>query len=136
MDGLLSEKFQEFRRLLLEAFKVLRKSSDEIVCLCEIMERSSVLPCFTGANAKPVQSTSIEPFRSSIGSESDVNASDDPKAAGLSGLPVSALLRSRFLPNLSESQLDEAVHGLIDSSCNNVFTKLYDTFQYYSQSVF
>lgn len=44
-------------------------------------------------------------------------------------------LRDRFQLALTEPQCDEYVDKLIMSSCCNVFTRLYDTFQYYSQGI-
>lgn len=45
-------------------------------------------------------------------------------------------LRDRFQLNLtSEAKLDEFIEKLILSSVNSVFTKLYDSFQYFSQGV-
>ena len=43
--------------------------------------------------------------------------------------PIASALRSRFYQNLSPKELAEMVDRLIDSSCNNLFTKLYDSFQ-------
>lgn len=51
------------------------------------------------------------------------------------GENASAALRERFQPALNETQLEEYVDRLILSSCCNVFTRLYDTFQYYSNGI-
>jgi len=135
LEGQSSRKFSEFRTLMQDAFKILRKSSDQIICLCEIMEKSSFLACFTGANSKPTAAAekSIEPFRSSLSSDADMRI---PETTKVEALPVSAALRDRFFPSLSEPQVDDALDGLIDNSCNNIFSRLYDSFQYYSQNVF
>ncbi|KAG2218298.1 hypothetical protein INT45_000980, partial [Circinella minor] len=42
-------------------------------------------------------------------------------------------LRERFQLQLTEPQAEEFVDKMIMSSCCNVFTRLYDTYQYYSQ---
>lgn len=42
-------------------------------------------------------------------------------------------LRDRFQLQLTEPQAEEFIDKLIMSSCCNVFTRLYDTYQYYSQ---
>lgn len=42
-------------------------------------------------------------------------------------------LRDRFHLQLTEPQAEEFVDKMIMSSCCNVFTRLYDTYQYYSQ---
>ncbi|RIB04011.1 kinase-like domain-containing protein [Gigaspora rosea] len=44
-------------------------------------------------------------------------------------------LHDRFQLSLTEPQFDEFVEKLIMSSCCNVFTRLYDTFQYYSNGI-
>ncbi|CAG8569303.1 8211_t:CDS:2, partial [Cetraspora pellucida] len=44
-------------------------------------------------------------------------------------------LNDRFQHSLTEPQFDEFVEKLIMSSCCNVFTRLYDTFQYYSNGI-
>jgi phosphatidylinositol kinase/protein kinase (PI-3 family) len=44
-------------------------------------------------------------------------------------------LRDRFQLALSQSQLDEFVDKLIDNSINSTFTRLYDTYQYYSEGI-
>ncbi|KAK9717510.1 Phosphatidylinositol 4-kinase pik1alpha (PI4-kinase)(PtdIns-4-kinase) [Basidiobolus ranarum] len=46
-----------------------------------------------------------------------------------------AALRDRFQLSLTEAQVDEYLEKLIISSCCNVFTRLYDTFQYYSNGI-
>lgn len=48
---------------------------------------------------------------------------------------AAAALRERFQPALNESQVEEMVERMILSSCCNVFTRLYDTFQYYSNGI-
>ncbi|KAI9197389.1 uncharacterized protein BJ171DRAFT_477921 [Polychytrium aggregatum] len=45
--------------------------------------------------------------------------------------PVSAALQERFQLILTDKQVSELVDRLVDSSCNNVFTRLYDAFQRY-----
>ncbi|CAG8475981.1 585_t:CDS:10 [Diversispora eburnea] len=50
----------------------------------------------------------------------------------LSGDMTHSLLKDRFLLSLTEPQFEEFVEKLIMQSCCNVFTRLYDTFQYYS----
>lgn len=46
-----------------------------------------------------------------------------------------AHLRQRFHVALTEGQLRQVIERLVISSAFNVFTKLYDTFQYYSNGV-
>jgi phosphatidylinositol 4-kinase len=49
--------------------------------------------------------------------------------------PVAAKLRERFVLGMAESQVRDMVDRLVDSSMNSVFTRLYDTFQWYSNGV-
>ncbi|KXN66589.1 kinase-like protein, partial [Conidiobolus coronatus NRRL 28638] len=51
------------------------------------------------------------------------------------GISTAQALRDRFGLNLIDSQLEEFIDGLVLSSCGNVFTRLYDTFQYYSNGI-
>lgn len=46
-----------------------------------------------------------------------------------------SLLRHRFNLSLTEAQLRQVVDRLVISSAFNVFTKLYDTYQYYSNGI-
>ncbi|KAJ3389628.1 Phosphatidylinositol 4-kinase pik1alpha (PI4-kinase)(PtdIns-4-kinase) [Entophlyctis sp. JEL0112] len=55
LGGTRSLKFQQYRTLCKDAFIALRKRWDLIVGLVEIMEKDSVLPCFTGYSVKPSQ---------------------------------------------------------------------------------
>ncbi|KAJ1969556.1 Phosphatidylinositol 4-kinase pik1alpha (PI4-kinase)(PtdIns-4-kinase) [Dispira parvispora] len=48
---------------------------------------------------------------------------------------ASAALKERFQINLTETQVNDYVDNMIVSSCCNVFTRLYDTFQYYSNGI-
>ncbi|KAJ3138469.1 Phosphatidylinositol 4-kinase pik1alpha (PI4-kinase)(PtdIns-4-kinase) [Physocladia obscura] len=53
LGGTRSLKFQQYRKLCKDAFIAVRKRWDLIVGLVEIMEKDSVLPCFTGHSVKP-----------------------------------------------------------------------------------
>ncbi|CAI2175619.1 14585_t:CDS:2 [Funneliformis geosporum] len=53
----------------------------------------------------------------------------------ISGDLTVAHLKERFQLSLTEPQFEEYVERLIMSSCCNVFTRLYDTFQYYSNGI-
>ncbi|KAJ8331741.1 hypothetical protein BDV3_000949 [Batrachochytrium dendrobatidis] len=164
LGGIRSRKFGEFRALVKEAFLALRKSADSILCLVEIMEKDSLLPCFTGVTPKP----SSMPATSALSSVSMSNGISMSSTPGVSGIPTSILshspsaspagvppartlndgahlpntkypvseaLRDRFQLVMTEAQVGEFVDRLIDSSCNNMFTKLYDSFQYYANGI-
>ncbi|KAF9195327.1 Phosphatidylinositol 4-kinase pik1alpha (PI4-kinase)(PtdIns-4-kinase) [Haplosporangium sp. Z 767] len=99
LGGVNSEKFTEFKALLKKAFMAIRKHTENIVLLIDMMSKDSKLPCFQyGDNAAQA-------------------------------------VRDRLVLNLTEVQAEEFVEKLIMSSCCNVFTRLYDTFQYYSNGI-
>ncbi|KAI9279539.1 kinase-like domain-containing protein [Sporodiniella umbellata] len=99
LGGVHSEKFAEYKALMKAAFLAIRKHSENILLLTEMMSKDSRLPCFQYGE-----------------------------------LTVSHL-RDRFQLQLTEPQAEEWVDKLIMSSYCNVFTRLYDTFQYYSQGI-
>ncbi|KAI8337244.1 kinase-like domain-containing protein [Chlamydoabsidia padenii] len=100
LDGMDSELFGKYRILMKQAFKAVRKYSDNILLLVEMMSRDSNMPCF---QSNPDH--------------------------------VLKQLKERFQPNLTDSQLDNFVEKLILNSCGSLYTRLYDTFQYYSQGI-
>jgi phosphatidylinositol kinase/protein kinase (PI-3 family) len=122
LGGLYSEKFNDFRALCKLAFLGIRKRSETILGIVEIMEKGnfvfanvdSRLPCFTGLN-KP-------------------SATGVPTAAAHTTLATQSL-RERMQLGLTDDQCCDFVDGLIDSSCNNTFTALYDSFQYYANGI-
>ncbi|CAO3702110.1 unnamed protein product [Rhizopus stolonifer] len=99
LGGVHSEKFAEYKALMKAAFVAIRKHSENILLLTEMVCKDSNLPCFQNGE-----------------------------------LTVSQL-RDRFQLQLPEPQAEELVDKLIMSSCCNMFTRLYDTFQYYSQGI-
>jgi len=101
LGGVNSEKFMEFKALLKKAFMAIRKHTENIVLLIDMMSKDSKLPCFQ-------------------------NVAENAAAQAV---------RDRLALNLTEVQAEEFVEKLIMSSCCNVFTRLYDTFQYYSNGI-
>ncbi|KAI8393409.1 kinase-like domain-containing protein [Radiomyces spectabilis] len=99
LGGIYGEKFAEYKALMKAAFLAVRKHSENILLLVEMMCRDSKLPCFQNGDQTVQQ------------------------------------LRDRFQLHLTEPQAEEFVDKLIMSSCCNVFTRLYDTYQYYSQGI-
>ncbi|CEP18105.1 hypothetical protein [Parasitella parasitica] len=99
LGGVHGEKFAEYKALMKAAFLSVRKHSENILLLTEMMRKDSKLPCFQNGDMTVLQ------------------------------------LRDRFQLQLTEPQAEEFVDKLIMSSCCNVFTRLYDTFQYYSQGI-
>ncbi|KAJ2995077.1 Phosphatidylinositol 4-kinase pik1alpha (PI4-kinase)(PtdIns-4-kinase), partial [Globomyces sp. JEL0801] len=116
MGGYQSERFEYFRQLMKEGFLALRKRSDSVLGLLEIMEKDSRLPCFTGITNKPNAIPVAPPPTSDTGSMA-------------SRYPVTHALRERFQLVLTDDAFCEHIDRLIESSCNNMFTKLYDSFQ-------
>ncbi|SAL99253.1 hypothetical protein [Absidia glauca] len=99
LGGVHGEKFAEYKALMKAAFLSVRKHSENILLLVEMMCKDSKQGCFQ------------------------------------SGEQTIHQLRDRFQLHLTEPQAEEFVDRLIMSSCGNVFTKLYDTYQYYSQGI-
>ncbi|KAJ1916331.1 Phosphatidylinositol 4-kinase pik1alpha (PI4-kinase)(PtdIns-4-kinase) [Tieghemiomyces parasiticus] len=52
-----------------------------------------------------------------------------------SGPHATVALRDRFQMSLTEAQVNDYVDKMIISSCCSVYTRLYDTFQYYSNGI-
>jgi phosphatidylinositol kinase/protein kinase (PI-3 family) len=113
MGGLHSNKFHEFRQLVKTGFAALRKQSESIIGLIEIMEKDSLLPCFTGV----------------VTSDGTVSTKNNSKFL------ASQSLTDRFQLSMPDDLFFNYVDRLIDSSCNNMFTKLYDSFQYYANGI-
>lgn len=99
LGGINSELFLEFKALLLKSFMALRKHSENIIMMVEMMVKDSRLACF------------------------------------YSGEAAIQHLRERFQLGLTDIQVSEFIDRLITSSSFNMFTRLYDTFQYYSNGI-
>ncbi|KAF9974691.1 Phosphatidylinositol 4-kinase pik1alpha (PI4-kinase)(PtdIns-4-kinase) [Actinomortierella ambigua] len=98
LGGVGSDKFAEFKVLVKKAFMAVRKHTDNIVLLIDMMSKDSKLPCFQYENAAQA-------------------------------------VRDRLVLNMTEAQAEDFIEKMIISSCCNVFTRLYDTFQYYSNGI-
>ncbi|KAI8059863.1 hypothetical protein BC940DRAFT_171161 [Gongronella butleri] len=97
LGGIHGEKFAEYKALMKAGFLSIRKHSENILLLVEMMSKDSKQACFQNGEQTIQQ------------------------------------LRDRFQLHLTEPQAEAYVDRLIMSSCCNLFTRLYDTFQYYSQ---
>jgi phosphatidylinositol 4-kinase len=151
LDGYGSSRFKEWRQRMINGFLALRRNHERIVGLVEIMERNSPLDCFSYSSlqgiatstptSKPGNSVAPIPSTNGTGSPLQTQAGDSSTtipASSLSSntlLPVASALRDRLLLSLTDSQVAEYVDKLISSSMGNVFTRLYDGFQYYTQGV-
>lgn len=55
LGGVEGEPYKKFVRLTREAFKALRKYADQLVSMCEIMQKDSLQPCFNAGAQTSVQ---------------------------------------------------------------------------------
>ncbi|KAI9188734.1 Phosphatidylinositol 4-kinase pik1alpha (PI4-kinase)(PtdIns-4-kinase) [Blastocladiella emersonii ATCC 22665] len=147
LDGFGSPRFRDWRNRMVQGFLALRRHHERVVGLVEIMERSSPLDCFSYTSLQAVASASS----SSAGSNASSPVPPPPPPASSAAapssnggntalaapapLPVAAALRDRLLLSLTDAQVADFVDRLIASSMGNVFTRLYDGFQYYTQGV-
>ncbi|KAH7914705.1 kinase-like protein [Hygrophoropsis aurantiaca] len=116
LGGVESEPFLEFKRLFREGFEAARKHCDRIISQYEIRIYQ------TSANRLPalvelMQKDSTLPCFSAFGDQ------------------TAAQLKDRFQPALTHSLVGDYVDRLIDSSLGSNWTRLYDSYQYYSQSI-
>ncbi|KAG8731550.1 Phosphatidylinositol 4-kinase pik1alpha (PI4-kinase)(PtdIns-4-kinase), partial [Ceratobasidium sp. 428] len=100
LGGVEAEPFLEFKRLFLEGFLAVRKHSDRIITLVDLMQKDSAFPCFAAF-----------------------------------GEQTSQMLKDRFQPSLTTALVKEHAERLIVTSLGSAWTRLYDSFQYYSQSI-
>ena len=54
----------------------------------------------------------------------------------IGGDEVVAEFRERFHTSLTDQQFGTLIDELIEVSCNNVYTRLYDQYQYFSNGTF
>ncbi|KAI9305870.1 kinase-like domain-containing protein [Cunninghamella echinulata] len=99
LGGVHGEKFAEYKALMKAAFLAVRKHSENILLLVEMMSKDSKQACFQSGDQTIQQ------------------------------------LRDRFQLHMTEPQAEDFVDRMIMSSYCNVFTRLYDSFQYYSQGI-
>jgi phosphatidylinositol kinase/protein kinase (PI-3 family) len=117
LGGTHSEKFREFKTLLQEGLIALRTEIDRIITLVELVEKDWTLPCFTGRTPKPLPpGVPVPPPSISTGS-------------------VLPQLKERFHEGLLDKETVELVDRLVTASHNNIFTRLYDSFQYYAHGL-
>ncbi|KAI6109786.1 kinase-like protein [Pisolithus sp. B1] len=105
LGGIDGEPFLEFKRLFHEGFEAARKHCDRIISIRFTELVDSLVP------------DSTLPCFAAFGEQ------------------TANQLRDRFQPALTHSLVREYVDRLIDSSLGSNWTRLYDSFQYYSQSI-
>ncbi|KAL7753394.1 Phosphatidylinositol 4-kinase pik1alpha (PI4-kinase)(PtdIns-4-kinase) [Sorochytrium milnesiophthora] len=136
LDGYGSDMYNQWKALLVQGFLALRKSHERIVGLVEIMEKDSPLDCFKYSSLKAATASNAKAGGSiSKGSNGRAQAKGASQAAAQQTYLVSSALRERFLLSLTDTQVEDYVEKLVASSMGNVFTRLYDSFQYYTQGV-
>lgn len=99
LGGMDSDGYNEFKALMRQGFRDVRKHAERFILLVELMQRNSHLPCFA--------------------------ASDN----------AAAQLRDRFQLNFTSAQCDEFVDKLVLSAAGSAFTRLYDQYQNFTQSI-
>lgn len=99
LDGMGSARWTTFKELLTQGLLALRKHSDRLICLLEVLLQNSSLPCFYAGEA--------------------------------------ALLnfKERLHLSLTDQQIGVLVDRLMTTSALNVFTRLYDNYQYYTNGI-
>ena len=99
LEGIGSEKWSKFRDLLTRGLLALRKHSDQLTSLLEVLLPNSNLPCFYAGEA--------------------------------------ALLnfKERLHLSLTDQQIIILIDRLMTTSTLNVFTRLYDNYQYYTNGI-
>lgn len=117
LGGLDSERFQDFRTLTKQCFGAARKQAESIIMIVELMQKGQSHLWFDSSD-----------FTTEVHVDSSL-------PCFLSGDQTAQLLRQRFQLSLTQTQCDEFVDRLIDSSAGSVFTRLYDAFQTFSQGI-
>ncbi|OLY79474.1 Phosphatidylinositol 4-kinase PIK1 [Smittium mucronatum] len=132
-----SELFKEFKQLMKEGFKAIRKNSDFIVSLLYVMSKNSSLPCL-GTQFGPNSDSSGDNVRRASSRTGSGRSTPGGRGIPLRGMEENVVIDAlvdRLSIGLSDIQVDELVEKLIMQSINNVNTTLYDNFQYYSNGI-
>lgn len=99
LEGIGSEKWNRFKGLLTQGLLALRKHSDQLLSLLEVLLPNSTLPCF------------------------------------YAGEPALLNFKERLHLSLTNQQIDLLIDRLMTTSALNVFTRLYDNYQYYTNGI-
>ncbi|KAJ3553912.1 hypothetical protein NM688_g3367 [Phlebia brevispora] len=118
LGGISSEAYMEFKRLFKEGFEAARKHCDRIITLVELMQKGFF--SFIISQPTNITHTAVD--------------STLPCFAAL-GEQTASQLRERFQQGLTQAAVEEHVERLIDTSLGSNWTRLYDSYQYYSQSI-
>lgn len=117
LGGLESERFAQFKNLVKQGFRDVRKHAERIITIVELMQKGE--HCFSTI----------------ISRRSNLLPTDSKLPCFALGELTATYLRDRFQLALSQSQCDDFVDRLILGSVNSTFTRLYDQYQYYSEGI-
>jgi hypothetical protein len=99
LGGVGSASWQAFRDLFTQGFLAIRKHSDRLVALLEILMKDSALPCFYAGEAALLQ------------------------------------FKERLHLSMTDQQVDILIDRLLTNSALNIFSRLYDNYQYYTNGI-
>ncbi|ORY31967.1 hypothetical protein BCR39DRAFT_524853 [Naematelia encephala] len=115
LGGLDSPGYAYFKKLFKEGFEAARKHSDSLITIVELMQKSWFITIYW-TNLLMLLDSKLDCFI-------------------LFGEQTAHHLRERFALGLTTAAVDAYLERLIVSSTGSNYTRLYDTFQYYSQGV-
>lgn len=99
LDGMGSCRWIALKGLLTQGLLALRKHSDQLISLLEVLLPNSNLPCFYAGEASLLS------------------------------------FKERLHLSLTDQQIDVLIDRLMTTSALNVFTRLYDNYQYYTNGI-
>lgn len=106
LGGINSQQYVEFKSLMLKGYLALRKHADRILLMVEMMIKGFLI----------------------------INV-DSRFPCFYAGDACIQQLRERFQLSLTDAQVADHIEKIVVSSQMNIFTRLYDTFQYYSNGI-
>jgi phosphatidylinositol kinase/protein kinase (PI-3 family) len=114
MDGLQSDMYKYYKILILRGLFAARKHMDKLMPIVEIMQHGKRIKKLKYFNEIFVLGSQLNCF-----SKGNVTLG----------------LRERFHLNMTDEQLEFYVEKMVDSSLNSLTTRVYDTFQYYTNGI-
>jgi phosphatidylinositol 4-kinase B len=142
LGGPQSPLFQiDFKRLLLAAFLAVRKHADRILLMADIMRKGTKLSAYIivflllAALLYYIYIYIYIVWAIAFLLSSLFFSIDSKLACFYSGEAAMQHLRERFQLGMTEDQVKEYIDRLITASYCNLFTRLYDAFQYYANGI-
>jgi phosphatidylinositol 4-kinase B len=118
MGGLQSDMYSYYKILILQGLLAARKHMDKLMPIVEIMQH--------GKRTTIVRYSDVYCFRfDCLGSQLNCFSKGN----------VTLGLRERFHLNMTDEQLEFYVEKMVESSLNSLTTRVYDTFQYYTNGI-